>query len=526
MNSTPALATPSVYKPNRDLSEPCSSIPDNVQPPSGDVRKWQDECALRGWAESSRRAARVTVFVLSDLIAGFAGVYAVLATWSLVSANGLRPHPNEVPLLAMVACLQPLALAGTGAYGSGRARTDFLRIAGGIFVAALLGWVQARLFGRLDPTLPNKAAYLYSAVVITTFVWLVRIALDRIIVTAYRAGVLQRKVIVIGSEDEAEELADKCSDALSDLRIVGRLAPEPQDGLRLPVHGQSANADGVPFFGAADALRQALSRTEARTVIVTAGLPFPRLQEVIERCFRAGAGVSLLPRALRNFSGVEVHVNRTAAGPLLQLRPFGLELPQFAVKRAMDIVLTLAVLVAIWPVLLLIAIAVKLGSCGPILFSQERAGVGGRPFRMLKFRTMCDGADARKGDLQHLNTSGDPRLFKIPGDPRVTRVGRLLRRTSLDELPQLLNVLKGDMSLVGPRPFFPGDLAGYDRHHFERLHVLPGITGLWQVSGRSDVVDFEEVVRLDREYIQKWSVWLDIAILFRTLPAVLGRGAY
>jgi lipopolysaccharide/colanic/teichoic acid biosynthesis glycosyltransferase len=128
--------------------------------------------------------------------------------------------------------------------------------------------------------------------------------------------------------------------------------------------------------------------------------------------------------------------------------------------------------------------------------------------------------------LANLNESGDPRLFKIKDDPRVTRTGRILRRTSLDELPQILNVLRGEMSLVGPRPFFPQDLAEYERHHFERLHVLPGITGLWQVSGRSDVVDFEEVIRLDRAYIENWSVLSDVRILLLTLPAALGRGAY
>ena len=151
----------------------------------------------------------------------------------------------------------------------------------------------------------------------------------------------------------------------------------------------------------------------------------------------------------------------------------------------MDIVLTLVAMAVIWPLFLLIPLAIKLDSPGPVFFGQTRAGVGGRPFRMLKFRTMRTGADAEKPGLARLNDSGDPRLFKIRNDPRVTRLGWFLRRTSLDELPQMLNVLKGEMSLVGPRPFFPDDLADYERHHFERLHVLPGITGLWQVSGRS-----------------------------------------
>ena len=179
------------------------------------------------------------------------------------------------------------------------------------------------------------------------------------------------------------------------------------------------------------------------------------------------------------------------------------------------------------PVFLLIAIAVRLDSPGPVFFAQDRAGLGGRRFRMLKFRTMRVGADAEKHKLSHLNHSGDSRLFKIPEDPRVTRLGALLRRWSLDELPQCWNVMWGDMSLVGPRPFFEADFATYQDHHFRRLDAKPGITGLWQVSGRSSVVDFEDVVYLDRQYIEQWSFWLDVSIMFRTLPAVVRRtGAY
>ncbi len=146
---------------------------------------------------------------------------------------------------------------------------------------------------------------------------------------------------------------------------------------------------------------------------------------------------------------------------------------------------------------------------------------------MMKFRTMRLGADEEKLQLAHLNHTGDARLFKIPSDPRVTRCGRFLRRWSLDELPQLWNVLRGDMALVGPRPFFEADFAAYEDHHFRRLDTKPGITGLWQVSGRSEVVDFEDVVFLDRQYIEQWSFWLDISILFRTISAVVRRtGAY
>jgi len=200
---------------------------------------------------------------------------------------------------------------------------------------------------------------------------------------------------------------------------------------------------------------------------------------------------------------------------------------QDVVKRVFDVAAATLSILVFAPLLFAIAAWIKLDSPGPILFLQERMGRAGRAFRMIKFRTMRDGADAEKVDLAHLNHSGDPRLFKIPNDPRVTKAGAWLRRWSLDELPQLFNVLRGDMSLVGPRPFFEADLAAYDDHHFLRLAVKPGVTGLWQVKGRSSIVDFEEVFRLDREYIEKWSLGLDAKILLSTLPAVFRRtGAY
>jgi exopolysaccharide biosynthesis polyprenyl glycosylphosphotransferase len=211
----------------------------------------------------------------------------------------------------------------------------------------------------------------------------------------------------------------------------------------------------------------------------------------------------------------------------MELTVPSLRAQQLWVKRMVDLLGAGLGLLLISPLLTLIALAIKLDSRGPIFFAQERVGLGGRTFRMMKFRTMRVGADAEKAKLAHLNTSGDARLFKIPNDPRVTRVGAFLRKWSLDELPQLFNVLRGDMSIVGPRPFFESDLPTYHEHHFGRLGALPGITGLWQVSGRSSITDFEEVVRLDCEYIHRWSLWLDLEILLKTIPAVVRRtGAY
>jgi lipopolysaccharide/colanic/teichoic acid biosynthesis glycosyltransferase len=196
-------------------------------------------------------------------------------------------------------------------------------------------------------------------------------------------------------------------------------------------------------------------------------------------------------------------------------------------KRRLDVLAATVLAALLAPLMLVIALLIWLDSPGPVLFRQQRAGRGGRPFMMCKFRTMHTNADAVKESLRHLNVTGDPRLFKIPNDPRVTRIGSLLRKSSLDELPQLWNIIRGDMSLVGPRPFFIEDLDRYATHHFRRLEVRPGLTGLWQVNGRSSVTDFEEVVRLDTQYVDNYSIWLDTQILLRTIPAVLRRnGAY
>jgi len=176
-------------------------------------------------------------------------------------------------------------------------------------------------------------------------------------------------------------------------------------------------------------------------------------------------------------------------------------------------------------VMALIALAIKLDSPGPILFRQVRVGKGGRHFILYKFRSMVDGAEQQQPVLQEVY-GRSALLFKLRDDPRVTRVGRFLRRTSLDELPQFFNVLKGEMSVVGPRPPVPAEVAEYQDWHLQRLMVTPGLTGLWQVNGRSDL-SFDEMVRLDLYYAEHWSPWLDIKLMLRTVPVVLtGRGAY
>jgi exopolysaccharide biosynthesis polyprenyl glycosylphosphotransferase len=265
-----------------------------------------------------------------------------------------------------------------------------------------------------------------------------------------------------------------------------------------------------------------LAASGTEVVVICGFLTEAQFRDVVDAALTSGCQVLSVPR-VSQVAGVNPTTVWRHGEPLVELTAPSLRGQQLFVKRITDVIGATIGLIAVAPAMAAIALAVMLDSHGSVFFRQERVGLGGRRFRMLKFRTMTDGADAAKPAVAHLNRSGDPRLFKIPDDPRVTKLGRFLRRWSLDELPQFWNVLTGDMSLVGPRPFFEQDLPHYEVHHFSRLGAKPGITGLWQVSGGSDILDFEEVVRLDTQYIREWSLLLDLRILLRTLPAVIRR---
>jgi exopolysaccharide biosynthesis polyprenyl glycosylphosphotransferase len=229
-------------------------------------------------------------------------------------------------------------------------------------------------------------------------------------------------------------------------------------------------------------------------------------------------------------STMEILVQRAefvpgASVPLFELRPPVFDGFDYFVKRTFDLTVSCVLLVLLSPVLLLSALLVKLSSRGPVIYRSYRPGIGGAPFACFKFRTMFTDADQRQADLESLNEATGP-LFKIRRDPRLTPVGRILRRWSIDELPQLLNVVRGEMSLVGPRPLPERDFEQLEEWHKKRYLVLPGLTGLWQVSGRSEL-DFDDLVRLDFLYLERWSVGLDLAIILKTIPAVLSkRGAF
>lgn len=237
----------------------------------------------------------------------------------------------------------------------------------------------------------------------------------------------------------------------------------------------------------------------------------------------------LLDEVMDKYEGQQSGLDRTLNRTRLRWKRWAWQAVvrgSYALKRLLDLILGLMAVLLLSPVLIVTWAAIRLEDGGPTLFSQSRIGRWGEPFTMYKFRSMVKDADKLKDQLLDQNESAAGVLFKMKRDPRITRVGRWIRKFSVDELPQLFNVLKGDMSLVGPRPPLPREVAEYDLAQRRRLDVIPGITGLWQVSGRSDI-DFEGQVRLDIQYIRNQGFWSDIVILLKTVPAVLlGRGAY
>jgi len=243
------------------------------------------------------------------------------------------------------------------------------------------------------------------------------------------------------------------------------------------------------------------------------------LLKLVEDASRFGIAIRLVPDL---YDGLLWDAQMEFIGhfPTVPLQHKEFPLVSYILKRTLDLVLSLITLVVVAPVMLLIALAIKLDSKGPIFYSSERVGRKGKLFQCLKFRTMVANADAIRSSLEHMNER-EGVLFKITNDPRITRVGGILRKYSLDELPQFVNVLKGEMSIVGPRPPIASEVAQYDLSHLRRLDVLPGITGLWQVEARQDP-SFDSYISLDTAYVDNWSLWMDIKILLRTVTVVFG----
>jgi exopolysaccharide biosynthesis polyprenyl glycosylphosphotransferase len=288
------------------------------------------------------------------------------------------------------------------------------------------------------------------------------------------------------------------------------------------------NILGVPIVGSLNQVLSAVQLTGASAVAVTATAAFgpAAVRELSWELEKTNADLILAP-ALTDIAGPRVHTHPVAGLPLIHVERPTYSGPTRVFKTAFDMVGAALLLMVFSPVMLILALAVKVSSPGPVFFRQERVGVDGTRFRMTKFRSMRVDAEALLDELRAQQTdAGNEVLFKIKDDPRITKVGKFLRRFSLDEMPQLFNVLSGEMSLVGPRPPLAAEVAQYQDEVHRRLLVKPGMTGLWQVSGRSDL-SWEETVRLDLSYVENWSITGDLVILFKTARAVVSSsGAY
>ena len=327
---------------------------------------------------------------------------------------------------------------------------------------------------------------------------------------------------------------------IGNVQTVGRLIREirraPSQGMHIVaacVSGLDTSGDGlssvegVPVFGYPAQAMSTVDLFDAEVVAVSAHLDMEEkaLRRLAWALEERGVDLVVAP-GIVEVAGPRLSIRPVAGVSLLHVERPVMSGARRLVKAVADRTLAVLLFLCAAPVLGVIALAVRIDSPGPALFRQSRVGARGEEFQMLKFRTMCVDAEARLAELRTASDAGNTVLFKMKADPRVTRLGRLLRRYSLDELPQLINVLRGEMSLVGPRPPLPAEVAGYDPDATRRLRVQPGLTGLWQVSGRSDL-PWDESLRLDLWYVDNWSLVLDLQILARTARAVLrGEGAY
>jgi exopolysaccharide biosynthesis polyprenyl glycosylphosphotransferase len=335
-------------------------------------------------------------------------------------------------------------------------------------------------------------------------------------------GKYSSRVLLVGSELSASRIANELARQPSaGYLVVGACVPSEVVGGYLP-------GTQIPVLGHLDKLHEALDAVGADTVVVTSsGEISPERMRELSWSLEPGRQHLVVAPSLTDIGGPRIHTRPVAGLPLIHVETPRYEGRKLVTKRAFDIFFASILIVLLSPILGIIALAVKLSTPGPILFRQHRIGINGSAFNMLKFRSMATDAEARLVELRELQRAeGNSVMFKMKDDPRVTPIGRFLRRYSLDELPQLFNVFGGSMSLVGPRPPLEREVNEYESHVHRRFLVKPGVTGLWQVSGRSNL-SWEDTVRLDLYYVENWSITGDLVILWRTAKAVMASdGAY
>lgn len=372
------------------------------------------------------------------------------------------------------------------------------------------------IFFFFRPQYYSRLIYLYAGILIVLLLTLERVVLRLILTRLRKRGIgVDRALIVGGGEIGRAIMRNVLAQPNLGYRIEGFVDDDPAKG----------DFGSFRLLGRTDQLARLVREYHIDEVIIT--LPWharEKIMRLMEISEREGARVKIVPD-LFQLSLSQVAVDAVGGIPLIGVKESNISGSALAIKRVMDVFFAIVLFVVFLIPMALIALAIKLTSPGPVIFRQVRVGRGGRLFTAYKFRTMRVGAEQELEGLLHLNEARGA-MFKMRNDPRLIPIGKFLRRTSLDELPQIWNVLNGDMSMVGPRPPLPHEVAKYEEWHKRRLDVSPGVTGLWQVSGRSDL-SFDEMVMLDLYYIENWSPWLDLTILLRTIPALItARGAY
>jgi exopolysaccharide biosynthesis polyprenyl glycosylphosphotransferase len=478
----------------------------------------------RGCGARRRRGWLVRRLLLAADVLGLG--LAFVCSQAVFGGEGVLPGSlrNSAELGLFVATILPGWVVAAKVYGlydrdEERADTSTADDLAGVFQLTTLGaWLLvagAWATGFSHPDLGKVTLFWALAVLLVSLGRAVARTVCR------RSSSYVQNTVIVGADETG-------------MLVARKLQQHPEYGINLLGFADScgtAEAGGLPVLDAPDRLPELVSLLHVDRVIVAfPQQPWDETLRIIRQLREREVQVDFVPRFYEVMSA-QTGIHTVEGMALVALPPVRLSRSSRLVKRAVDVSHSAAALILLAPVLALIGLLVKLDSRGPVLFRQTRMGAADQPFEIFKFRTMVVDADARKTEFAHLNehaqNGGDPRMFKIHRDPRATRVGQVLRRTSLDELPQLWNVLRGDMSLVGPRPLILDEHENVDDWALRRLDLKPGITGLWQVLGRSDI-PFEEMLRLDYVYVTSWSLWSDLRIVLRTFPTLVGRsgGAY
>jgi exopolysaccharide biosynthesis polyprenyl glycosylphosphotransferase len=466
--------------------------------------------------DTLRRVARVASLLALDFVGLFFAIFTALClkAWGLGALDGqaMRDALRQTEdLVSFVFLVCALLFARSGLYSGRDQRPGLTRIVASLFQTTVVALAFALVNG-----LEFSSYYIFygSLFFAVAYVATLRYAYEALTGAVLRAAGYRRRAVLVGTGEHIEAVAHAlASGSDSPVNVMGfiALSERPDNGLR-------------SLGTLADIGRVVEDHRVDEVIIADPAFPEQEAIELVDQCHQRGVTVRIAPSTME----ILVHRAEFVPGqsvPLFELRPPVFEGFDYFLKRSFDIVGSVLILIVLSPLLIGCAAIVKATSRGPVLYRSIRPGIGGVPFACFKFRTMYHDADERQADLESLNEASGA-LFKIRNDPRMTPIGRVMRRYSIDELPQLFNVVLGQMSLVGPRPLPQRDYDRLEEWHKKRYLVLPGITGLWQVSGRADL-DFDDLVRLDFLYLERWSVFLDLSILVKTVPAVLSkRGAF